>query len=471
MNKVLHCCKGYFYFLERQVFYVKNELLKTSNWVAGVQWLFFIFANIVIIPITVGAAFDLSQEKITAMLQLSFVITGVACIAQAFLGHRRAIMEGQSGLWWGIILTLVVTTSAQDMPLEVLGGSLAIGIFISAVLTIIIGIAGLGPYLSKLFSPGVMGVFMFLFGCQLIQIFLKGMFGLPFGNSSGSESINLPISLLGVIIAIIVIIFNIKAPARIRSYGLLMGIIVGWIAYVLIFGSESAGQNSSFEVYLFPLGTPVWNTGVIITAVLAGLLNTANTFGALKGTDNMYDTQTTKKQYRSSFTITGIFTGLSGLFGLVPYAPFVSSIGFLKQTGILKSLPFILGGIMFFLMGVIPPVGNFFSTIPLSIGSAVLFVAYLQLLNSSWDFFREIQFNTLNVYRSAIPLFVGIIIMTLPASAFESIPSSIRPVVSSGLLVGIILSLVLENMFNWEEIGEKSSSEKTLKQQKKHNDV
>src|SRR5690625_4125808 len=88
------------------------------------------------------------------MLQLSFAITGVACITQAFLGHKRAIIEGQSGLWWGIILTLVVTTSAQDMPLEVLGGSLAIGIFISAVLTVIIGLTGMGPYLAKLFNPG-----------------------------------------------------------------------------------------------------------------------------------------------------------------------------------------------------------------------------------------------------------------------------------------------------------------------------
>ena len=445
---------------------MQRELLKTGNWIAGLQWLFFIFANIVIIPLTVGAAFDLSQGKIADMLQLSFAITGVACITQAFLGHKRAIIEGQSGLWWGIILTLVVTTSAQDMPLEVLGGSLAIGIFISAVLTVIIGLTGMGPYLAKLFNPGVMGVFMFLFGCQLIQIFLKGMFGLPFGNSTGSESIDLPVALLGIIIAIIVIIFNIKAPARIRSYALLMGIIVGWIAYVLIFGSASSGQKASFKIELFPLGTPVWNTGVIITAVLAGLLNTANTFGALKGTDSMYNMETTKKQYRSSFAITGVFTGLSGLFGLVPYAPFVSSIGFLKQTGILKKLPFVLGGIMFFLMGVVPPVGHFFSTIPLSIGSAVLFVAYLQLLNSSWDFFREVKFNTLNVYRSAIPLFVGIIIMTLPTSAFESIPSSIRPVVSSGLLVGIILSLILENVFPWDRIGEESSKKETSYQRR-----
>src|SRR5699024_2740714 len=142
----------------------------------------------------------------------------------------------------------------------------------------------------------------------------------------------------------------------------------GWIAYALIFGPESAGQKISLKVELFPLGTPVWNTGVVITAVLAGLLNTANTFGALKGTDSMYGTETTKKQYRSSFTLSGIFTGFSGLSAIVPYAPLVSSTGVLKQTGILTKLPFILGGSIFFSLGIIAPVGCSFSPIPLSIG-------------------------------------------------------------------------------------------------------
>jgi xanthine/uracil permease len=139
----------------------------------------------------------------------------------------------------------------------------------------------------------------------------------------------------------------------------------------------------------------------------------------------------------------------------------VSSIGFLSQTGIIKRIPFVLGGFMFLVMGLIPPVGHFFSQLPLSIGSAVLFVSYLLLLNSSFAFFKQIEFNTLNVYRSAVPLFVGIVIMTLPASYFETIPSFIRPLLSSGLMVGIILSLILENLFKWDRYGktEKIQSE------------
>ena len=429
-------------------------LKDTKNWIAGIQWFFFIFANIVIIPITVGEAFGMTQAEIVPLLQFSFIITGLACLGQVFFGHGRPILDGQSGLWWGIFLTLVATASAQGMPLHVLGGSLAIGVIISGVITILIGLLGIGPYIAKLFNPGVMGVFMLLLGITLIQIFLKGMLGIPFGQAAETATINLPVAGLAIFIALLVIVISIKSPASVRSYALLIGIIIGWILYVIFFGSPSAATSENVSaIPLFPFGKMTWDTGVILTAVLAGLLNTSNTFGALKGTDEMFRQTTTNEDYRKSFTVTGVATVGAGFFGLVPYAPFVSSIGFLKQTNIYDKLPFIIGSFLFFLMGVIPPIGTFFSTLPLSIGSAVLFVAYLQLFNSSIDFFKGMSFNTLNVYRSAIPLFAGVVIMTFPASYFESIPTFIRPFMSNGLLVGIIIALILENMMDWDRVG------------------
>ncbi|MCM3745569.1 uracil/xanthine transporter [Sporosarcina luteola] len=439
---------------------VIKELVKSSNWISGLQWLFFIFTNIVVIPITVGAAFDLPPETIVNMLQLSFIVTGLACIIQAFFGHKRAIMEGQSGLWWGVILTLCTTAAAQGMPLHILGGSLTVGIIIVSIMTFLIGVTGLGPQIAKLFTPAVMGVFMFLFGCQLIGIFLKGMLGIPFGNQAVNPQIDLSVSLLAIVIATLIIVISVKAPSSIRRYGLLIGIIVGWIVYALIFKPESTiSGTTKFTLELFPLGKPAWDVGIIITTILAGMLNTANTFGALKGTESMYEVETTKSEYRASFTITGVFTLIAGIFGLVPNSPFVSSIGFLSQTGIIKRIPFVLGGFMFLIMGLIPPLGHFFSQLPLSIGSAALFVSYLLLLNSSLNFFKQVEFNTVNVYRSAIPLFVGVVIMTLPATYFVTIPGVIRPLLSSGLLVGIILALLLENFFKWDTYGVESKTE------------
>lgn len=431
-----------------------NGLKQIKYWLAGLQWFFFIFANIVIIPITVGDAFGLSKLETVPILQLSFIVTGAACLIQALFGHRRPILEGQSGLWWGIFLTLVTTTAAQGMPIEELGGSIALGVLISGAITILIGVSGVGQLISKLFKPGVMGVFMLLLGLTLIQIFFKGMLGIPFNEAGVSNvEIDIPVTILSILIVIFVIVVSIKSSVKVRSYALLIGIITGWIVYAIVFGPVPVETGMASKISFFPLGSLNWNTGVVLTAVLAGLVNISNAFGALKGTDEALQLKTTKRDYISVFSVTGLATIAAGIFGLVPYAPYVASIGFLKQTNIYDRLPFIIGSGLFLLLGIVQPAAVLFSTIPVSVGSAVLFVAYLQFFNTSLDFFKQIHFNTLNVYRAAIPIFVGAIIMMFPASYFESLPTFIQPFLSNGLLVGILLALLLENMINWDRVG------------------
>jgi xanthine/uracil permease len=80
---------------------------------AGLQWLFFMFANTVVIPLTIGDAFDLSAGEVAGALQRSFIYTGAACILQAVFGHKYPLMEGQSGLWWGSILSLCASALVQ----------------------------------------------------------------------------------------------------------------------------------------------------------------------------------------------------------------------------------------------------------------------------------------------------------------------------------------------------------------------
>lgn len=440
-----------------------TRLFKLDHWFAGLQWLFFLFTNTVVIPITVGAAFHLPQGKMISLLQFSFLFTGLACILQALLGHKRSVMEGQSGLWWAVILSLCYAAPSQGMTLTELGGNLAVGIIMSGVMTIIIGLSGLSEFLSKLFNNGVMAVFMFLLGCKLNAIFLQGMLGIPFGAQTGTSQIDIPVFLLSSFVAVFVIMVSMKASPAISKYSLLIGIIVGWFLYVLLFETEGIDVTGKMDMGLFPLGTPSFDLGIILTVVIAGLINISNTFGALKGTEEIYKSMTTKVQYRLSFTISGLFTIIAGLFGMVPYAPYVSSIGFLNQTKILERLPFILGGGMFMVMGIIPAISHFMAKLPLSVGSAVLLVAYLRLLQSSLQYFAKVDLTSANIYRLSVPLFVGIIFMTFPSSYFDSIPSIVRPLLSNGLLLGILLSLILENVhFNRFTLKKQRNKDKNI---------
>jgi xanthine/uracil permease len=40
--------------------------------------------------------------------------------------------------------------------------------------------------------------------------------------------------------------------------------------------------------------------------------------------------------------------------------------------------------------------------------------------------------------------------MTIPGNAFVSIPALIRPLLQSGLVMGILLAIILENTIRWE---------------------
>lgn len=68
---------------------------------ASLQWLFFIFANTVVVSVSIGTAFGLDSAEIAAMLRCSLIFTGVACVLQGMFGHRYPLMEGHSGVMWG----------------------------------------------------------------------------------------------------------------------------------------------------------------------------------------------------------------------------------------------------------------------------------------------------------------------------------------------------------------------------------
>jgi len=434
-----------------------KQLNSTATFFAGVQWLFFMFANTVVIPLSIGAAFALPGEEISAAMQRSFIYTGIACIGQALIGHRYALVEGQSGLWWGVILSLCASASTAGISLSQVGGALATGIILSGIIIAVLGLIGMGRLLNRIFTPVVMGAFLLLLACQLIQIFFRGMVGLEQG-----DTINVPVASLSLFIVVFVCWLNIKGKGLLSNFSILIGIIFGWVAYTLLIPEPTPEVTPSADLLtFFPWGSPNFTIGIVLTAVISGLLNTTNTIASIKGAEMLYGEKVEEKAYRRSFAITGASSVISGIFGLVPYAPYTSSIGFLQSTGILQRSPFIVGAILFSLLGFVPSLSAFFSTLPISVGDAVLFVAYLQLFGSALRNIEGISFNSKTIYRIAAPVLLGVAIMNLPSSVFESLPMLIRPLISSGLLVGIILSILLENLVNWSSFESKALQRKS----------
>ncbi len=420
----------------------------TATVLAGVQWLFFMFANVVVIPISIGHAFHLSPAVVTASLERAFIYTGIACILQALVGHRLPLMEGPAGLWWGVILSLAASAQSSGQSLRALGGNLEAGIIISGVLIIVLGVLGVGWTLRRLFNPVVTSTFYFLLAAQLTQIFFKGMLGLADG-----PIIQPGIALLSVGLVVLVLILSIWGRGLVSNFALLIGIIIGWVTFLVLFPGHTQGlaPAGSSLFAIFPWGDLTFNTGVVAAIVLTGLISLSNTYATLEGAEAQFDTSISSKHYARSFVVTGLSSIIAGVLGLVPYAPYTSSLGFLRATRLLDRKSFLIGAALFILLGAVPILGQLFASLPVSVGDAVLFVAYLQLFGTALSTIEGMKFSYKTIYRLATPVLFGLALATIPPTAFNSIPAIMRPLLQSGLVMGILLAMVLEHTIRWDK--------------------
>lgn len=418
---------------------------------AGLQWLSFMFANTVVIPLSIGAAYHLTAEQISGSMSRSFLLTGAACLLQVLFGHGLPLMEGQSGFWWGITLSLSTIGTASGMPLSEVGGSLAVGMIGGGVLISILGLFGLHKLLNRLFTPIVMAVLLILLAAQLIDIFLRGMLGI-----SATGQVNLGVAGLSLAVAVLVGVLTVAGRGLISNFAILIGLVLGWISYVLLFGSGTSHVIPSFREVASPFvwGPPAWNVGIIVAAVMTALINTTNTVATLRAAEPLFGLRVHSNQYRRSFVWTGIYTALSGLFSVVAYAPYTSSIGFLRTTRILRKAPFIVAAAMFMLLGLAPTLASFFATLPMSIGDSVLFIAYLQLFGSALQNIEGTRFTYRTIFRIAVPTLTGLAIQSIPSHAFATLPGSARAIVGNGMLVGILLAILLENTIPWHKFAD-----------------
>jgi len=434
--------------LRKWCFQMKNWFSSLTMF-SSVQWLFFIFANTILVPISVANAFQLPLETMAMMLRTSLIFTGIACVFQGWIGHKFPLMEGPSGLVWGLILNLGLSAQSLGMDLAEIGGGIATGILLSCAVSILLVLFNGVKFLKWMFSPMVMSVYLFLLTFQLIFIFFEGM--LEFNNDG---TIHVPISLFSIFIAIFVTILKTKGNVTISNFSILIGIVVGWIGFEWLFEQNATGMKTSgdMEFILFPLGEPNLQVGIITVSFIAGLLNLSNTIVSVQTAASLYKKQANESQMGRSIYVTSIFTAIGTVFGQVSYTPFTSTIGFLQSTRIFNREPFLIGGGLLTIIGMIPSFATFLTHMPFTVGNAVLFVAYMQLFGTAYSSLKGEVFNSNTIFRLAAPVLLGVSLMNTSPTVFSNLPVHIQPLVSNGMIMGMLLSIFLEKLVNWERL-------------------
>lgn len=414
----------------------------------GIQWMAFMIAGTIVAPIAISDLYGLSPEETSTFVGRTMFILGVSSLLQGLFGHRLPINEGPAGLWWGVFAIYAsLSTTLFSSPKETLR-ALEGAMIVSGFVFIGLSALKLTNKLAYLFTPVVSGIYLLLLVLQLSGSFFNGMLGVGYRK----ETVDLPITVFSILLIIFTFYLSKHRMKVISQYSILISMALGWLVFeALGLGIEMNTEiTSSIQApQLLAFGTPIFDSGMIVTAVFVTVLLLTNMIASIRVVNAVLEregNQGRKNRFLSASFIGGINQLLSGLFSAVGSVPISGAAGFIATTRIVTLLPFLIGATLITLSSFFPKLMAFLASLPFPIGYAVMFVVFANMISiafSQIDQEKEVERTRLVI---GLSLLAGVGAMFVSPNAFIGLPPLITSLLNNGLILGSVIAIILDQL-------------------------
>ncbi|MED4399936.1 purine/pyrimidine permease [Metabacillus fastidiosus] len=429
-----------------------------KHFFSSTQWTFFILANIVVIPVSIGFAFGLSQTEIAYLLQRTFFVVGFTSLLQGFFGHKLPLNESPAGLWWSVFLIYAGFAATGAKSADIVLRSLEMGILMSGILFLLLSTFKLMDQIKKLFTPLVTGTYLILLVTQLSGPFMKGIFGIGYLSKGFDGAV--------AVCAIITLIFSVVlAKSRFKllsSYSVLISLAFGWILFAIVGITKPLSLQVNEWISFakpFEWGTPVFDIGIMLTSLFTSFLLLTNLVASADVVAKVTERKEKVNYNRAGFVM-GINHIISSCFSTVGAVPIAGVAGFISTTKIKEKLPFLIGSTVIMVMSFFPIIMAFFASIPVPVGYATLFLSISSLIGIGLREYTHIFKKEHAVSIACLSLMAGFGTMFLPAEALAGLPDGLTSILNNGLIIGIFICILLEQILREKQVSpslEKSS--------------
>lgn len=401
-------------------------------------------------PITIiAAAGGLSQAEIAILLQNAMFIAGIATLIQLFplwkVGSRLPIVMGVSFTF----VTVLSTVAANYGYPAVIGAVICGGVFE--------GTLGLfAKYWRKIISPIVAATVVTAIGYSLLTVGARS-FGGGYAEDFGSAT-NL---LLGTITLAVCLGWNILAKGYLKQLSVLAGLGVGYIAAIPM-GKVDLSVIFSEGVVSLPKilpYAPEFHIGAIFSVAIIFMVSAAETIGDTTAmVSGGLNRDITSEEISGSLACDGYASVISALFGCPPVTSFSQNVGLINMTKVVNRFTIATGAGCMILAGLLPPVGNFFASLPESVLGGCTIMMFGTIMVSGIEMLAKAGFTQRNITIAALSLSIGIGFTAASEIGLWGIfPEVIQSVFSANVVavvfvVSIILNLVLPKNMEVEKL-------------------
>ena len=394
-------------------------------------------------PITLIAASAqpaLSQAEVAVLLQNAMFVAGIATLIQLYpvwkVGSKLPVVMGVS-----FTFVAVLSSIAANYGYPSLVGAVIVGGLLEGTLGL------LAKYWRKIITPIVAASVVTAIGFSLFTVGTRS-FGGGYAEDFGSVQ-NL---LLGVVTLAACLLWNTLAKGYLKQLSVLAGLVVGYVLAIFM-GKVDLGTLMSGGLVALPRFLPYmpeFHAGAVASACIIFLVSAAETIGDTSAlVSGGLGREITGREISGSLACDGYASTIAALFGCPPVTSFSQNVGLVAMTKVVNRFTIMTGAACMLLAGLLPPVGNFFASLPESVLGGCTIMMFGSIVISGMQMIANCGFSQRNVTIASLSLAIGIgFTATSEADIWSVFPETIQSVFSSNVVavvfvVSIILSLIL----------------------------
>lgn len=392
-------------------------------------------------PITiVAAAGGLSQSEIAILLQNAMFIAGIATLIQLYplwkIGSGLPIVMGVSFTFVSVLCTV-----AGNYGYPAVVGACLVGGILEGTLGL------LANYWRKIISPVVAASVVTAIGFSLFSVGARS-FGGGYADDFGSAE-NL---LLGALTLSVCLLWNIFTKGYRKQLSVLVGLIVGYVAAICM-GKVDLTVLLDGGILSLPAilpYTPEFHPGAIISVSIIFLVSAAETIGDTSAmASGGLGREVESREISGSLACDGYSSVFSALLGCPPVTSFSQNVGLIAMTRVVNRFTIMTGAGCMILAGLLPPVGNFFASLPESVLGGCTIMMFGTIMTSGIQMIAKAGFSQRNITIAALSLSVGIGFTTASEiDLWHIFPEILQSVFSANVVavvfvVAVVLNLIL----------------------------
>lgn len=404
----------------------------------GLQHVLAMFAGIIAVPLIVSNALGLPAEQTTVLIQGALIASGIGTLVQCLgvgrLGARLPICMGTAFVFIAPMISI-----GKNLGIQAIFGAVIVGGILEFLASFVIW------RVKDFFPPLVTGTVVSLIGLGLVPLGFRwaaGGYGPLFGQ---------PLSfLISGLVLVLILAINRLSKGFLASIAVVLAIAVGYLVagglgFLNLAGVREAQWIAFPKVFWF--GPPTFSLAAIMALIVAQFASMLETVGDTFATGTVAKKEISGRELAGAISVDGLLSSIASVVNGFSITSFSQNIGVIGITGVASRFAVAAGGIILIILGLVPKIAAVVAAMPDPVLGGAALVMFGAIAGAGINQLREVQSFTqrdLIVFSTAIALGLGFALH--PEGALDNIPRSIATILESGVAVGGISAIILDQV-------------------------